>query len=206
MPDALALLLGYLIGSVLPAYLIGRARGIDLRVAGDGNPGATNAIAVLGVGAGRITAAIDILKGPLAVAVAAAVGAGEWATYGAGLAAIAGHRYPFYLRFKGGRGFATATGLLAFGLGYAVWQGWLPVLDGVVAVALFTALWSIRRDRGIPNAVVLPLAYADIVWRQPPVAFTVCLGAVVVFVWVFNFRRVRSEHLLRKPAGPDTAI
>jgi glycerol-3-phosphate acyltransferase PlsY len=199
--DAIGLLLGYMIGSVLPAYLIGRARGIDLRAFGDGNLGATNARDRFGSGVGRLVAALDMLKGPLAVLVAGFLGAGSWATYGAGIAAIAGHRYPFYLGFRGGRGFATAAGLLASGILWAVWRGWLPMLDGTLLVAIYTALWLWYRDRGVPNAVVLPLAYADIALRRPPTAFAVCLGVVIVAVWLFNLRRVRTEKLLRYPAA-----
>jgi glycerol-3-phosphate acyltransferase PlsY len=200
--DAIGLLLGYAIGSVLPAYLIARAHGVDLRTFGDGNLGATNARDRFGSGVGRLVAALDMLKGPLAVLVAGFLGAGSWATYGAGIAAIAGHRYPFYLKFRGGRGFATAAGLLASGLIWAVWQGWLPMLDGTLLVATYTALWFVYRDRGVPNTVVLPLAYTDIALRQPPASFAVCLGVVVLAVWLFNLRRVRTKKLVRRPAGP----
>ncbi|MDZ4180785.1 MAG: glycerol-3-phosphate acyltransferase, partial [Coriobacteriia bacterium] len=173
--------------------------------------GATNARDRFGSRVGRLVAALDMLKGPLAVLLAGSLGAGSWATYGAGIAAIAGHRYPFYLKFRGGRGFATAAGLLASGLIWAVWQGWLPPLDGLLLIGVFTVLWLVYRDRGVPNTVVLPLAYADIALRQPPTSFAACLGVVALAVWLFNLRRVRAEDLFRHPAlfqapgrSPDT--
>lgn len=197
MNDVLALAIGYLLGAILPAYLIGRARGIDLRTTGDGNPGATNAMQTLGRGPGYLTAAYDMLKGALAVAVGFGLGASEWAAYGAGLAAFLGHRFPFYLGFKGGRGFATASGLLIFGLGYAVWAGYLPSLDGAVFLGLFLVLWWVFHDRAAPDAIVLPIAYVDVVLRSTSPAFTVFMGVIVGYVWLYNIGRVRRENLLR---------
>lgn len=197
MNDFVALLTGYLIGSLLPAYLLGRSRGVDLRTRGDGNLGATNAGEQFGRSAGRAVAALDILKGPAAVAAAAAIGAGPWALYGAGLAAILGHRYPFYLGFRGGRGFATSAGLLASGLAYAVFQGWLPVLDGALLVSAYTGLWLRFRDRAIPNALLLPPAFIDIALRQAPIEFAVCLGVVTASVWLFNLRRLLAMRSSR---------
>ena len=197
MNDVFALAIGYLLGAVLPAYFIGRARGIDLRTTGDGNPGATNAMRTLGKTAGIATAIYDMLKGPLAVAVGFAVGASAWAAYGAGIAAFVGHRFPFYLGFRGGRGFATASGLLIFGFGYAAANGYLPLLDVAVFVGLFLVLWWVFGGRTVPDALVLPLAFLDLVLRSAPLAFTVPLGLVVAYVWLYNIARVRREKLFR---------
>lgn len=198
MRDVLALTLGYLLGTVSPAWLIGRLRGVDLRTLGDGNLGATNARDQFGPAAGRLTAAVDMLKGPAAVALAASLGAGEWAVYGTGLTAILGHRYPFYLGFRGGRGFATASGLLISALVYSLAVGWLPAVHGAVLVAAFFALAAAFGDRGVPNALLLPVAYADLAWHSPSVAYDVALGVVAGSVWLFNFGRMRREHLLSR--------
>ncbi len=145
---------------------------------------------------GYATLAYDMLKGPLAIGAGMAVGAGDWFAYGAGLTAFIGHRLPFYLDFKGGRGFATANGLLVFALAHAVWRGYLPLLDGAVFVALFLILWWALNDRAMPDATLLPLAYLDIV-RGAPLAFTVLTGLGVAYVWIYNLRRVRRERLWR---------
>ncbi len=195
-PSAVALLIGYLLGSVLPAFLIGRAKGVDIRAVGDGNPGATNVRDVFGAPAGYATLAVDMLKAPLAVAVGFAIGAPEPVAYGAGLAAFLGHRYPFYLRFRGGRGFACAAGLLAAGLVFGVWRGYLPAVDGLVFLGLFLALWWRFGDRAVPDATVLPLAFADLAWRNVSPAFTAGIGVVAAYVWLHNIRRVRDEGLL----------
>ncbi len=197
MNDVLAPVIGYLLGAVLPGYLIGRARGIDLRTTGDGNPGASNAMQTLGKAPAIVTAIYDVFKGPVAVAVGFALGAGEWAAYGAGVAAFAGHRFPFYLGFKGGRGFATTSGLLIFGLGYAVFRGYLPLLDGAVFLGLFLVLWWVFRDRAVSDAIVLPIAYLDLVLRSAPLALIVPMGLVVAYIWAYNIGRVRREKLLR---------
>ncbi len=197
MSDALALVIGYVLGAILPAYLIGRARGIDLRTVGDRNPGASNAMAHLGKGPGIATAVYDMLKGPLAVTAGFAVGAGPWAAYGAGIAAFIGHRFPFYLGFRGGRGFATASGLLIFGFGYAIVRGHLPLLDGAVFLGLFLVLWWVFGGRAVPDTIVVPLAFLDVAVRGAPLAFLVPLAAAVAYVWVYNIVRVRREKLFR---------
>lgn len=200
MREALALSIGYLLGTVSPAWLIGRMRGVDLRTLGDGNLGATNARDQFGATAGRLTAVVDMLKGPAAVAAGMSLGAGEWAAYAAGLAAILGHRYPFYLGFRGGRGFATASGLLIAALGYALVAGWLPPTHGVLLVIAFFALAAAFGDRGVPNALLLPVAYADLAWHSPSLAYDLALGVVAGAVWLFNLGRMRREHLLSRQA------
>lgn len=206
MNDTLALLIGYLLGTILPAYFIGRARGVDLRTTGDGNLGSTNAMQTLGRGPGYLTAIYDMLKGPVAVAAGFALGAGEWAAYGAGIAAFLGHRFPFYLGFKGGRGFATASGLLIFGIGYAAVRGFLPLLDVVLFLGLFLVLWWVFGGRAVPDAVVLPLALLDLVLRRAPFEFLVPIGIVVAYVWIYNITRVRREKLLTHRAHRAWAI
>jgi len=127
---ALYLILGYLIGSLPFAVIVSKAFGLaDPRSFGSGNPGATNVLRTGNKFAAALTLLGDAAKGWFALWLAAKVGAGETATVFAGLAAFLGHLFPVFLRFKGGKGVATAIGVL---IGLDAW------------IALFTAMcWLI---------------------------------------------------------------
>ncbi len=109
------LILGYIIGSLSPAYLLGwLIKHQDLRKLGDGNLGTTNAKNVLGYGPAVLVAIFDLLKGLLAIYLSYKLGFPTLVNYLAGITAIIGHIYPFYLRFRGGQGMASAIGLLTY--------------------------------------------------------------------------------------------
>src|SRR5206468_4918633 len=104
--------LAYLIGSIPFAWLIARRHGMpDLRLVGSGNVGAANVVRVLGRRAGSAVAILDIAKGAAAIAVALWLTRGPSSAAPAGFAALVGHSYPIWLRFRGGKGVATACGV-----------------------------------------------------------------------------------------------
>ncbi len=110
----LVVALAYVLGSVPFALLLARYRGIpDLRVIGSGNLGATNVGRASGLTAGLVVALLDIAKGALSVMLARLLSDQAAAPAAAGLAAIVGHVYPVWLRFKGGKGVATACGVFS---------------------------------------------------------------------------------------------
>jgi glycerol-3-phosphate acyltransferase PlsY len=121
------LTLGYLIGSLPFAVIVSKAYGLaDPRSFGSGNPGATNVLRSGNKAAAVLTLLGDAAKGWLAMAVVAKVGTGETALVAfAGLAAFIGHLFPVFLKFKGGKGVATAIGVL-IGL-----DGWLALLTAL---------------------------------------------------------------------------
>jgi glycerol-3-phosphate acyltransferase PlsY len=108
---------GYLPGSIPFGLLLVRlARGTDLRAHGSGNIGATNALRTAGRGIGLATLALDVLKGVAGYFLALRVGrdlGAPWPLFWATLAPVAGHCFPVWLRFAGGKGVATALGVLA---------------------------------------------------------------------------------------------
>ncbi|MEE9286197.1 MAG: glycerol-3-phosphate acyltransferase [Dehalococcoidia bacterium] len=113
----LAVAAGYLLGAIPSAYLAGRfLKNLDIRLLGDGNVGAENAYAELGPKTGVGVVIADIGKGALAVGTVQASGFAEGAVLAAGVAAVAGHTWPVYLHFKGGRGAATTIGVLLVAL------------------------------------------------------------------------------------------
>ena len=136
----LAAIVGYLIGAISPATLIARARGVDLRAIGSGNPGASNAGRALGRRTGALVALLDVAKGAVPAAVFASQG--HDAGLVAGLAAVIGHITSPYLRGRGGKGVATAAGAI-LGI-HPLWLlGVLAVWGGVLGVSRWIALASI---------------------------------------------------------------
>ena len=119
----LVVLVAYLLGSIPTGFLVARARGVDIRVVGSGNIGATNVFRILGKAAGGFVLVVDAAKGWLAVFLVAKLVSGwfypeagslarEWFALCAGVAAILGHNYTCWLHFKGGKGIATSAGVL----------------------------------------------------------------------------------------------
>ena len=106
-------LLAYLIGSISSAIVVCRIMGLpDPRSSGSNNPGATNVLRLGGKKAAVITLLGDFLKGLLPVLLATAVGASEYGIAGAGLGAFLGHLFPVFFGFQGGKGVATAFGVV----------------------------------------------------------------------------------------------
>src|SRR5687767_2114460 len=102
-------IIGYLLGSIPVALIVGRAHGVDLREVGDGNPGAWNAMEQLGVRAAAPVFAGDALKG-LAAGLAGVALGGVWPAYAAVAAAMLGHAFPLFASFRGGKSIMTFVG------------------------------------------------------------------------------------------------
>ena len=110
---AILIVAAYLIGSLPTAYLAGRLlKGTDIRRLGDKNAGAANVYHNLGHAIGIAVGVVDIGKGAAAVLLVQALTDGAAIQMAAGIAAVAGHNWPFFLHFRGGRGAATAAGVL----------------------------------------------------------------------------------------------
>jgi acyl phosphate:glycerol-3-phosphate acyltransferase len=113
MVDVILVVAGYFIGSIPFAFIAGKiVKGIDIRNAGDGNVGAANAYRQIGPWAGIMVMVADVGKGTAAIFLARAFSPHIMTIYLTGFAAVAGHAWPVFLGFKGGRGEATASGVL----------------------------------------------------------------------------------------------
>ncbi len=151
----LALLLGYLTGSIPFSFIIAKAvKGIDLRRTGSGNVGSSNLVRSVGLFYGIIGGLLDALKAPAVPLILKACGFPASYQYVSGLAAVVGHNWPIFLRFKGGRGVASTLGLLLFlapreflvlilsmGLGYIIKEAALGTFIGfttILPIAIFT--------------------------------------------------------------------
>jgi acyl phosphate:glycerol-3-phosphate acyltransferase len=157
----LAVGIGYLVGSIPFGLILGRlVGGADVRRLGSGNIGATNVARSLGTGTGVLTLALDSGKGALCVLVGRAVTGLEAGAVAGGMAALIGHVFPLYLRFRGGKGVATGFGAFlaldpAATLGslalFTVMLAWTRrvSMGSVVASASLPALLLIRGDAGV---------------------------------------------------------
>lgn len=115
------ILVGYLLGSISPAYFIGKyLKNIDLRQKGSGNLGSTNVMRVLGAKSAAMTFVVDTLKGFLTMYISDLMFSDIYSSWGTvamfagGVAVILGHNFPFYLNFKGGKGIATSFGIALY--------------------------------------------------------------------------------------------
>ena len=160
MVSLLALPIAYLIGSIPFGYLIVRAmRGADIRQTGSGGTGATNVSRGAGKLAGVATLLLDALKGAVAVFVAAKWCdqfqpnwvVADWITLGAAVAAIVGHIFPVWLRFRGGKGVATGAG--AFFLLHP-----LAVICAGVVFVIVVVLTRYVSLGSIVGALVIPIS------------------------------------------------
>lgn len=119
---------GYLLGAVPFALLIGAMIGIDLRAVGSGNPGAGNLTRVAGLRYGLVAAVLDGLKGLVPVVIARRLGLSDTVAAASGVMAVVGHNWSVYLRGRAGRGMATAVGaLVAVAPALLLWPGFWSV-------------------------------------------------------------------------------
>ena len=164
---------GYLIGSVPFALILARRLGVgDLRRIGSGNLGAANVLRTSGVRAGVTVMLLDMAKGAGSVLLAQRFDSGA-VTAAAGLAAIVGHVFPVWLRFRGGKGVATACGVFSLLTPLAVGPT-LAVFLGAVWVTRYISVGSILASVALP-----PIAYAT---GSPAPVLAVGVAAAILIV------------------------
>lgn len=177
----------YLLGTFPSAGVVARSRGIDILTAGSGNPGASNAFRLFGWKVGLAVLVLDVGKGTAAGAIGQAVD-GNRGAYILGLAAVLGHMFPVTRRFRGGRGVATAAGVMI-------------VLFPVVILVLAAVWFAIARGlhKASVASLVCAVAFPAIVAVRgdPVLDVTVAslVAALVVVRHAANLRRlVRGEE------------
>ncbi len=202
----------YLLGSIPTGYLVGRAKGVDVRKVGSGNIGATNAFRTLGKRAGVLVLLADALKGwlaagPMPVIVQRLIAPSappdlatqEYLQIIAGVVVILGHNYTCWLQFKGGKGIATSAGVLlaltpiTFAAGLAAW----------IVVCVVTRYVSLG---SIAAALVLPIASWLAGYSFRLVVVTGVMGALAIYKHKGNIERLLNgtESRIGRPKSPPS--
>lgn len=175
----------YLIGSIPTGLLLGKAYGIDVRREGSGNIGATNLYRTVGRKVGIITLIGDCLKGLLPVLLVKASSLPPEFAAWVGLAAFCGHVFPVFLKFKGGKGVATALGVFLA----------LAPLAVAIAIALFAVLmflWRYVSLGSISAAAAMPLAVYLLGESRTVTVVTLVIAAIVIIRHHENIKRLLS--------------
>jgi acyl phosphate:glycerol-3-phosphate acyltransferase len=187
MVAVVLVLLAYLSGSVPYGALLTKwLKGVDVRSAGSGNIGATNVARVAGRRLGVLVLLLDAAKGAVPVALCMLITPDTEIHSAVGFAAVLGHVFPVWLRFRGGKGVATAFGVIA------VIQPW-AALAGFAAYAVLFALFRVSSIGSLAGA--LTAAFVAVLSRGPrPYAIlTLALFALLVFTHRGNIRRLLAR-------------
>jgi acyl phosphate:glycerol-3-phosphate acyltransferase len=186
-----AVLVGsYLIGSIPWSWLVVRWRtGKDVREVGSGNVGATNAMRAAGRGAGALALLLDVAKGVAPVLIVRALGTTMLVESLAAAAAVVGHMYPVWLRWRGGKGVATAAGALATLAPLPTALAALVFLV-VVAATRYVSLASVVCMVSFPLLVLLLADRSAPSWERPSLAICVLIPALSIWKHRGNVRRL----------------
>ena len=189
------LLVGYLLGSIPFAVILAKRGGVDVYAVGSGNPGATNVLRHVGKGLGRIVFALDFLKGLIATwwfqveFLVASPEDPEFLGLWGMVAAVIGHSFPVFARFRGGKGVATTMGALlgvmpmAYAVGLLVWVGLFFSLR-------YVSLASIAFGISLPITVFFGELLSEGEGRYVKVAFAAILGVWILIRHQSNLTRL----------------
>jgi len=189
--------LAYALGSIPFALVVSRFAGTDLRQVGSGNLGAANVMRASGVRSGVLVALLDVAKGAASVMIAGRLADDATAPALAGLAAIVGHIYPIWLRFRGGKGVATACG---------VFSVLTPAAVPSAMVLFVTTVWLtkyISAGSVVATIALPPIAYA-VGSPLPVVGSAIAAAALILFRHRSNLARLRAGSERR--IGGDRAL
>lgn len=195
MSETLAIVFGYLLGTIPTGYILTRwLAGTDLRSIGSGGTGATNAQRALGWRWGVVVLIADLVKGALAIIVARQLDAGSTGVAVAGAAAVIGHCWPIWLRFRGGKGVATGAGAA---IALSPWALLLiPIVIIPVAVTRYVSLGSLI------GAAAGPLVFMILTWQNvEPGAYIVFATIVAAIIWIKH-----RENITRLLAGTERKL
>ena len=177
LPILACTLLGYLLGSSSMSYYLSRLRQVDLRSGGSGNLGASNAMLMMGWPSAVLVAVHDIGKSALSVLLAQLLFPDFFLAGAlAGVASVYGHIFPFYLRFRGGKGFASFLGMTIalnwkFSIGLLLAVVVITVVTDYIALAttatiLVVPVWMGIAAHSLGIALVLLTATSVILWKH----------------------------------------
>lgn len=200
----ICLLIGYCFGLFQTAFIYGKMHGIDIREYGSGNAGTTNALRVLGTKAGLIVFAGDVIKCMLAMGICFALFASSHPQeayllklYGAA-GAILGHNFPFYLKFKGGKGIAATAGLILAFHPYFIPMG-VILFFGIFLTTHYVSLGSLLVYAGLMIEMVI---CGQLGVFEAPSQILLEMYAVAAFLTIMAYYKHR-ENIKRLLAGKE---
>lgn len=188
----LAFILSYLLGSVNPAYLFGKMKGIDLRTVGTKNPGTRNVKNILGIKYAIVTAFYDVFKGIISILIAQLMGIDFLFAQLCGIFAIMGHNFPFYMSFRGGQGSASFIGIMLY---YTL--NFLITSPQIILILLCLApIWILfhyisRRAEMVGLVLMAPFAFA-LYLNFPgspfivPIIIDLCYFAPILIIYLYK--------------------
>ncbi|MEW6080400.1 MAG: glycerol-3-phosphate 1-O-acyltransferase PlsY [Bacillota bacterium] len=176
----IVIILSYFVGAIPVGYLVGRARGVDLTAMGSGSTGATNVFRAVGPGLAILVLALDMAKGVGAAALGCYYSgiSPDWGSVVSGMAALVGHVYSVFLRFRGGKGAATGAGVLLF-----LTPRVMALAAGSYALVLATTRYS-----SLGTLVGTAMAVISVFLLQHPIAHRVAVVAATAFI-VYKHRQ-----------------
>ncbi len=181
-----AVFVSYVLGSLPTGLWLGlRVRGIDIREHGSKSIGATNTMRVLGKGLGAVALLGDMAKGAVSVLLVARLTSWEFAPLACGLAAIAGHSWSIFLRFQGGKGVATSTG---------VFWGLCPIGMGIATLVFVVTVAATRMVSAgsILGAIALAISTFAFPYPMPLRAIATLVALLVLVKHRSNIQRILS--------------
>jgi glycerol-3-phosphate acyltransferase PlsY len=194
--SVLLVLGGYILGSIPTGLLAGWAYGVDVRRVGSGNIGTANVLRAAGKWAAFFTLSGDMLKGLIPVVLARLITADGWTIAAVALAAVVGHCFPVFLRFRGGKGVATGAGT-SIGLAPVVGLALFALWWAVVLVSRYTSLGAIA------VMVLSPVAFLLTGQPLPYILYTIAGGVLVLWLHRENARALLkgTERKIGQKAG-----
>lgn len=197
MISFLSIVIAYLIGSISIGYLFARwFKGVDIRKLGSGSAGATNVSRLLGFKIAVLVLILDAIKGYIVIYLALSLLAknmlaGEWIVLVCGVAVIAGHNWPLYFNFKGGRGAATMLGVFL-----ALMP--IPTLIVFLMVIIIIALTRYVSLGSIAGAIAVPITI--LITGKPPEYFY--FGLIISIIIIYQHK----ENIKRLLGGKETKL
>lgn len=208
MERIISVCIGYAFGLIQTGYLYGKLHHVDIRKQGSGNAGTTNALRTLGWKAGAVTLLGDAFKCVFAVLAVQFIYRGSHQdilpllSMYAGMGAVLGHNYPFYMKFKGGKGIAATAGLLL--------STTTPVMV-LICLAAFVGLVAATRYVSLGSLVVVVIYLLEIIYRGQTGAygmeanFLYEMYGIAAFLMISAFYRHR-ENIKRLLSGTENKI
>ena len=192
MKIILCIFLGYLLGSISPSHILEKVKRVNFRTQGTGNLGATNTMIILGKGYGALVLMLDLLKSFIAVRIAKIILPSMpfmWLL--SGLFAVIGHVFPFYLKFKGGKGLASFGGVV---LGYDMFSFVILLVISLILMFLF----DYGTAMPVSASILFPLFV--LIRKGDVICFLVSIflgGLIIIKHW---------DNLKKAFSGEDTKV